>query len=158
MISGQCLQNSTKFILFHVNHAAFGSSWTTQVEIFPGPSQLQKLNQFKPVLASGKFMKNLNFPTSCINFTHFYFEFLKDFYIFRISGPSGSLWYQWLQDSSSIHWVRNCPQEMVVSLNFLMHSNLHNSLNNNIKPFFGSINTRFRNPGQSFTLITMGSS
>ena len=47
------------------------SSQTTQVEIFPGQSQLKKLNQFKPVLASGKFKKNLKFPNSCINFTHF---------------------------------------------------------------------------------------
>ena len=59
--------------------------WTTQVEIFPGPIQLQKLNQFKPVLVSDNLMKNLKFPTSHINFTHFHLEFLKDFYIFRIS-------------------------------------------------------------------------
>ena len=92
------LQKSKKFIPFYVNHAPSGSSWTTQVEIFPGPSQLQKAEL---VLVSGKFMKNLKFPTSRIYFTHFHFEFLKDFYTFRISGPSGSLWYQWLQDSSS---------------------------------------------------------
>ena len=92
-----------KIRTFHVNHAPFSSSQTTQEEIFPGPSQLQKLNQFKPVLASVKFIKNIKFSTFHINFTHLQFEFLKDFYIFRISGSLGSFWYQWLQDSSSIN-------------------------------------------------------
>ena len=59
--------------------------------------------RFKPVLVSGKILKNLKFPTFCTNSTHFYYEFLKDFYIFRILGPSGLLWYQWIQDSSSTH-------------------------------------------------------
>ena len=89
---------------------------TTQEDIFPVSSQLQKLNQFEPVLAAAEFMKNLKFPTFCINFTHFYLEFLKDFYIFRILRPSGSFWYQWLQDSSTINEEKICPREMVVSI------------------------------------------
>ena len=50
----------------------------------------KNLYKFEPVLASAEPMKNLNFPTFSTNFTHFYFEFLNKFYIFRISGPSGS--------------------------------------------------------------------
>ena len=97
-----CMQKHVNFSPLHINHAHLGSSQTTHEDIFPEPSQLQKLNQFKPVLASGKILKNLKFPTFCTNLTHFYYKFLKDFYIFRILGPSGSLWYQWIQDSSSI--------------------------------------------------------
>ena len=112
------------------------SSQTTQEEIFPGSSQAAKLNQFKPVFTSVKLMKSLKFPMFCINFTHFWFEFLKDFYIFRISGPSGSFWYQQLQDSSSINEEKYCSQEMVISTQFLLHNNLHISLINNIKIIF----------------------
>ena len=68
-----------EFWHFHVNHAHSAHPKTTQEEIFPGPSQLQKLNQFKPGLVSGKNLKNLKFPHFCTNFTHFYFKFLKDF-------------------------------------------------------------------------------
>ena len=91
-----------EFQHFHINRTHSAHSKTTQEETFPGPSQLQKLNQFKPVLASGKILKNLKFLPFCTNFTHFYFKFLKDIYIFRIHGPSGSLWYPLIQDSSSI--------------------------------------------------------
>ena len=103
-----------EFWHFHINHAHSAHPKTTQEETFPGPSQLQKLNQFKPVLVSGKNPKNLKFPPFCTNFTHFYFNFLKDLYIFRIHGPSGSLWYLQIQDSSSINRDKYCPQEMVV--------------------------------------------
>ena len=99
-----------------VNHTHSTHPKTTQEETFPGPSQLQKLNQFKPVLASGKNPKNLKFSTFNTIFTHFYFKFLKDFYIFRIHGPSGSLWYPRIKDSSSINRDKYCPQEMVVSI------------------------------------------
>ena len=68
-----------KFRHFRVNHAHSAHPKTTQEETFPGPSQLQKLNQFKPVLASGKNPKNIKFLPFCTNFTHFYFEFLKIF-------------------------------------------------------------------------------
>ena len=80
-----------EFQHFHVNHAHSAHPKTTHEETFPGPSQLQKLNQFKPVVVSAKNPKNLKFPPFHTNFTHSYFEFLKDFYIFRIHGPSGSL-------------------------------------------------------------------
>ena len=103
----------------------------------------------EPVIASAESTKNLKFPTFSTTFTHFYFEFLKDFYIFRISEPQESFWYQWLQDSSSINKEKYCPQEMVISIQFLLHSNLCDSLINNIKPFFCSTNTGFRNPVQS---------
>ena len=92
----------------------------------------------EPVLVSGKILKNLKFPPLCTNLhklLHFYLEFLKDFYIFRIHGPSGSLWHPWIQDSSSINREIYCPQEMVVSIQFLLHSNLCDSLINNIKTF-----------------------
>ena len=98
----QCMQEKCEIQTFHINHAHLSLSQTTQEEIFPGPSQLQKLNQFKLILASGKNLKNLKFPTFNTIFTHFYCEFLKDFYIFRISGSSGSFWYKRLQDSSGI--------------------------------------------------------
>ena len=107
-----------KFWHFCINHTHSAHPKTTQEEIFPGPSQLQKLNQFKPVLASGKNLKNLKFPPFHTNFTHFYFEFLKDFYIFRIHGPSGLLWYLWIQDSSSINREKYCPQEIVYQFDF----------------------------------------
>ena len=74
-----CMQNHANFSSFHINHTHLGSSQTTHKDIFLGPSQLQKLNQFKPVLVSGKILKNLKFPTFCTNLTHFYYEFLKDF-------------------------------------------------------------------------------
>ena len=35
-----------------------------------------------------KSYRNLNFQTFCTNLTHFYYEFLKDFYIFWTSGDS----------------------------------------------------------------------
>ena len=101
-----------------------------------GPSTTvaaKKLNQFEPVLVSAESTKNLKFPTFSPNFTHFYFEFLKDFYIFRISGPPGSFWYQQLQNSSSINKKKYCNHEMAVSIQFLLHSNLRDSLINNIK-------------------------
>ena len=106
-----------------------------------------KNNQFKPVLASAEFMKNLKFPTFNINFTHF-FEFLKEFYIFRISGPPGSFWYQQLQDLSSINGEKYCPWEMVISIQFLLHSKLHDSPIN-MKTISCSTNTSCRNPVQS---------
>ena len=105
-----------EFQHFHINHAHSADPKTTQEETFTGPSQLEKLNQFKPVLASGKNPKSLKFPPFCTNVTHFYFKFLKDFYIFRIHGPSGLLWYLRIQDSSSINRDKYCPQEMVVSI------------------------------------------
>ena len=55
---------------FSCKPCPLSSSQTTQVELFPGPDQLQKLNQFEPVLVSGNFMKNLKFPTFHIDFTH----------------------------------------------------------------------------------------
>ena len=55
-------------------------------------------------------------------------EFLKDFYIFRILGCPGLLWYQWLQNSSSIKGEKYCPQEIVLSIRFLLDSNPHHSL------------------------------
>ena len=73
-------------------------------------------NQFEPVLASVESMKNLKFPTFSTNFTHFYFEFLKDFYIFRVSESPGLFLYQQLQDSSSINEEKYCPLEMVISI------------------------------------------
>ena len=93
-------------------------------------------NQFQPVLASAEFMKNLKFPNFSTNFTHFYSELLKYFYIFRISGHSGSFWYQQLQDSSNINGEKYCPQEMFILICFLLHSNPCNSLINNIKTIF----------------------
>ena len=65
------MQKHTKFVPFHVNHTPSPHLKTTQEDIFPGPSQLQKLNQFEPVLVSAKFMKNLKFSNFHINFTHF---------------------------------------------------------------------------------------
>ena len=107
------IRNTRKLYPFCINHVPSAHLQTTQ-EIFPGQLQLQKLNQFEPVLVSAESMKNLKFTTFSTNFTHFYFEFLKDFYIFRISGPPGSFWNQWLQDSSSINEEKYCPQEMVI--------------------------------------------
>ena len=55
-----CIKNTPvytaarKFQHFHINHTHSAHLKTTQEEILPGPSQLQKLNQFKPILASGK--------------------------------------------------------------------------------------------------------
>ena len=80
-----CIRNTTvyteacEFWHFYINHVHSAHPKTTQEEILPGPSQLQKLNQFKPVLASGKNLKNLKFPPFCTNLTHFNFKFLKDF-------------------------------------------------------------------------------
>ena len=68
--------------------------------------------------------------------THFYLEFLKDFYIFRILGCPRLLWYQLLQDSSSIKGEKYCPLEIDLSIQFLLHSNLCDSLINNIKTIF----------------------
>ena len=107
----------------HMSFGIFAS--TTPTQLIPRPPKMKfsqdhlsckKLNQFKPVLASGKNLKNLKFPPFCTNLTHIYFKFLKDFYIFRIHGPSGSLWYPWTQDSSSTNREKYCPQEMVVSM------------------------------------------
>ena len=74
-----------------------------QEEIFLGPSQLQKLDQFQPVLASGRFMKNLRFSTFCITFTHFLFEFLKDFIFLECLDPQDYFG----TNSSRIHPVLN---------------------------------------------------
>ena len=63
-------RNTPNSYPFCINHAPSAHLKTTQEEIFPGQLQLQKLNQFKPVLASAKFTKNLKFPTFSINFTH----------------------------------------------------------------------------------------
>ena len=43
---------------------------------------------------------------------------------------------QWLQESSSIKGEKYCPQEMIVSIQFLLHINLHDLLINNIKAIF----------------------
>ena len=91
-----CVYRNMQVLAFSHKPRPLSSSQDHPRRNFPrttGPSQLQKLNQFKPVLASGKNLKNLKFPPFHTNFTHFYFEFLKDFHIFRIHGPSGSLWY-----------------------------------------------------------------
>ena len=109
-------RNAQSSYPFCVNHALSAHLKTTQEDIFPGQLQLQKLNQLKPVLASAEFIKNLKFPTFCINFIHFLFEFLKDFYIFRILGPSVSFWYQQLNYSFSVNEEKYCLQEMVVSI------------------------------------------
>ena len=137
-----CIRNipvyteACQFWHFRVSHTHSAHPKTTHEEISQDHLSCKKLNQFKPVLASGKNLKKLKFPPFCTNLTHFYFEFLKDFYIFRIHGPSGSLWYQQIQDSSSINREKCCPQEMVVSIQFLLHSNLCDSLINNIKIIF----------------------
>ena len=50
-------------------------------------------DDLEPVLTSFgiiTFDENVQFQTFCTNLTHFYYDFLKDFYIFRISGSSGS--------------------------------------------------------------------
>ena len=99
-----------------MNHAPSGHLKTTQEEIFPGQLWLQNLNQSEPVLASAESTKNLKFSTFSTNFTYFYFEFLKDSYIFRIAGPPELFWYQWLQDSSSINREKYCPQKLVISI------------------------------------------
>ena len=73
------IRNAQNLYPFCLNHTPSAHLMTTQEDIFPGQLQLQKLNQFKSVLASSyKFMKNLNFLTFSTNFTHFYFEFLNE--------------------------------------------------------------------------------
>ena len=151
------MQKHMKFIPFYINLTPLSLSQTTQEEIFPGPSQLQKLNQLKPVLASAKSTKNLKFSNFCTNFTHFKFEFLTIFYIFRISEPSGSFLYQ----CSRIHPVlmekRYCPQEMIISIQFLLLSNLGIPLINNIKTIFLLHKNSLQESSTKFTLIIMRS-
>ena len=129
-------QNTQNLYPFYANHAPSAHLKTTQEEFSQSNCSCKILNQFEPVLASAELQKILKFPTFTTNFTHCYFEFLKDFYIFRISGPSGSIWYEWLQDSFSINGEKYCPQEMVVSIQFILHGNPCNSLINNIKTIF----------------------
>ena len=129
-------RNTCNSYPFYTNHAPSAHLKTTQEEFSQSNCSCKNLNQFEPVLASTEFTKNLKFQTFSTNFTHFYFEFLKDFYTFRIPGPSGSFCYQQLKDSSSINGKKYCLQEMVVSIQFLLHSNPHNSLINNIKTIF----------------------
>ena len=135
-----CIRNTSayteacKFQHFHINHTHSAHPRPPKTNF--SQDHLKKLSQFKPVLASGKNLKNLKFPPFYTNLTHFYFKFLKDFYIFGIYGPSGSLWYLQIQDSSSINREKYCLQEMVVLIQFLLHSNHHNSLINNIKIIF----------------------
>ena len=85
---------------------------------FPRTTAAAKTDQFKPVLASAESIKNLKCPNFSTNFTHFCFEFLKDFYIFRISGCPGSFWYQWLQDSSSINEKNIAPRKWSYQFDF----------------------------------------
>ena len=75
-----CMQKHMTFSPFHTNHIHLGSSQTTHEISFPGPLHLQ---QFKPVLASCKILKNLKFPTFCTNLTYFHYKFLKDFLYFQ---------------------------------------------------------------------------
>ena len=124
------------FTLLHKPHPLSSSQDHLRRKFSQDHPKVQKLNQFIPVLALAELTKNLKFSTFCINFTQFCFEFLKEFYIFRISGPSGSFWYQWLQDSSSINEEKYCSKEIAVSIQFLLHSNLCDSLINNIKTIF----------------------
>ena len=66
-----CMQKHMKFIPFCINHTPSAHLRLPKKKIFPGPSQLQKLNQFKQVLVSGKSMKNLKFSPFYTNFTQF---------------------------------------------------------------------------------------
>ena len=63
-------------------------------------------------------------------------------------------------NSSRIHLVfaelEIVPRKWLYNLNFYCIA-ICDSLNINIKPFFCSTNIHSRNPGQSLTLITMGS-
>ena len=81
-------------------------------------------------------MKNLNFPTFHIYFTHSQCEFLKDFLSSESLDPED----HFVTNGSRIHPVLTkkniAPQEMVVSIQSLLHSNLCDSLINNIKTIF----------------------
>ena len=61
--------------------------------------QIFQIKLKRPVL---KAICHQGTKVTTLQLLHLYLEFLKDFYIFRILGCPGSLWYQWLQDSSSI--------------------------------------------------------
>ena len=102
-------------------------------------------------------MKTLKFTTSHSIFTHFYYKFLKYFYIFRILTCPGSFWYQWRQDSFIIKGEKYCPQEMVVLIQFLLHSNLHDSLINNIKMPFLQHENSLQESRTKLQLETIGS-
>ena len=63
----QCLQKKMKFVPFYVNHTPSDHLRLPKEKIFPGPSQLPKLNQFKPVSVSGKSMEK---KSQIFNFSH----------------------------------------------------------------------------------------
>ena len=106
-----CVYRNMQGLVFSHKPCPLSSSQDHPRGNFPGPSQLQKLNQFQPVLVSGKNLKNLKFSPFCTNFTHFYFEFLKIFIFSESMDP---------QDHYGTHGSRIqdkcCPQEMVVSI------------------------------------------
>ena len=63
-------RNTGNLYPIYTNHAPSAHLKTTQEEFSQSNCSCKNLNQFEPVLASAKFMKNLKFPTFCTNLTH----------------------------------------------------------------------------------------